>query len=156
MHLKEKAKATEQHDREEAAKKKKKSTDKPKEHKPKATKSHHDAPTPAPAQAKPAKKEATAAAPAKKTAKPQQHHETKANSEYESYYNYHPKSGKYEYAPHYETTVYDEDDDDEKAYPVYPYQASIYYDVANGYDIVYDPDYESPFDTEHYDQMFLT
>ena len=151
MHLKEKAKATEQHDRQEAAKKKK-STEKP--HKTKETKSHHDAPTPAPA--KPAKKEATAAAPAKKTAKPQQHHETKANSEYESYYNYHPKSGKYEYAPHYETTVYDEDDNDEKAYPVYPYQASIYYDVANGYDIVYDPDYESPFDTEHYDQMFLT
>ena len=29
---------------------------------------------------------------------------------------------------------------------MYPYEASIYYDVANGYDIVYDPFYTSPYD----------
>ena len=158
LHAKEKAAKAKATDHQEAAPKKK-SADKHQQPKPKAAKAPHaaPAPAPAPAPAKPAKKEAPAAAPTKKTTKPQhQHHETqKANDEYESYYNYHPKSGKYEYAPHYETTVYDEDDDDEKHYPVYPYKASIYYDIANGYDIVYDPDYESPFDTTHYDKMFL-
>ena len=41
--------------------------------------------------------------------------------------------------------------DDE--YPVYPYEASIFYDVANGYDIYYDPHYNSPFDQYKLDQL---
>lgn len=29
---------------------------------------------------------------------------------------------------------------------MYPYEASIFYDVANGYDIYYDPTYQSPYE----------
>ena len=36
---------------------------------------------------------------------------------------------------------------------MYPYTADIFYDVANGFDIYYDPLYESPYDLDshHYD-----
>ena len=44
-------------------------------------------------------------------------------------------------------------DSEDDEYPVYPYEASIFYDVANGYDIYYDPSYNSPYDQEALDQM---
>jgi|Transcript_13071 hypothetical protein len=47
------------------------------------------------------------------------------------------------------------DDDDDEEYPVYPHTASIFLDVRNGYDIVYDPHYEPAQDYSHYDRMFL-
>lgn len=44
-------------------------------------------------------------------------------------------------------------DSEDDEYPVYPYQASIFYDVANGYDIYYDPTYKSPYDHNELDQI---
>jgi len=44
-------------------------------------------------------------------------------------------------------------DSEEDEYPVYPYEASIFYDVANGYDIYYDPTYSSPYEQHEIDQL---
>jgi len=44
---------------------------------------------------------------------------------------------------------------DNEEYPVYPHEASIFYDVKNGYDIYYDPNYEPAKDYSHYDRMYL-
>ena len=38
---------------------------------------------------------------------------------------------------------------------MWPYEASIFYDVANGYDIVYEADYESPFDLAPYEHKYM-
>ena len=44
------------------------------------------------------------------------------------------------------------ENDADNEYPVYPYEASIYIDEANGFDIYYDPHYESPYDTSEFDR----
>lgn len=42
---------------------------------------------------------------------------------------------------------------DDEDFPVYPYEASIFYDAANNYDIYYDPHYQSPFEQYDLDKM---
>lgn len=45
-------------------------------------------------------------------------------------------------------------DSEDDQYPVYPYEASIFIDVANGYDIYDSPDLQSAHDEYNYDQYF--
>ena len=45
---------------------------------------------------------------------------------------------------HHKDRYYDSVDD----FPVYPIKNEIYADVAKGFDLVYDPDYNSPLETE--------
>ena len=98
--------------------------------------------------AAPAAKAKKTAAPAAKAKKPAA---KKANSD-DLYYDDGDRYYSDDDGDRYHSD-YDESSDDE--YPVYPYEASIFYDVANGYDIYYDPLYESPFDTEVYDEKYL-
>lgn len=73
----------------------------------------------------------------------------------EAYYPYGDYSDYSDDEDDYDRHYPDYEDSSDDEYPVYPYQASIFYDVAKGYDIYYDPLYESPFDTEVYDQTYL-
>jgi hypothetical protein len=85
-----------------------------------------------------AKKDAKATPAPKKTAQ-------KANDEYDYYTErHHRDSRRHAY----------ESSDDEDEFPVYPYEASIYYDARNGYDIYYDPHYEASFNTDKYDNLY--
>ena len=69
-----------------------------------------------------------------------------------------PSKKNYDYYEREEEPVTWYDDDyfsDEDDYPVYPHEASIYYDARNNYDIYYDPYYEDEYDDDHYDDMYL-
>ena len=85
-----------------------------------------------------AKKDTKSTTAPKKTAQ-------KANDEYDYYTErHHRDSRRHAY----------ESSDDEDEFPVYPYEASIYYDARNGYDIYYDPHYEASFNTDKYDHLY--
>ena len=73
--------------------------------------------------------------------------EKETNDEENDYYYTHGRIHRDARRHSYESS--DEDD-----YPVYPYEASIYYDARNGYDIYYDPLYESPYDTSRYEHAY--
>lgn len=72
--------------------------------------------------------------------KDKQYKSKKATKQYED-----EKNAENLYYDHHRHHLIDSDDDE---YPVYPYQASIFYDVANNYDVYYDPAYNSPYEQD--------